>query len=140
MRSMKAASSACFNSLLSVTALDPSVGPRNGLGATVVGPSIGSQLGVAKGQNGAGSGKCPCRTRVAHHSVPGGSRWLRPGRVEVVGPVAGGHEVDPSDGPTRPQGSGATEAYGAGERVGAADWLELLGAAVELSVSSATSM
>jgi hypothetical protein len=62
------------------------------------------------------------------------------GRVEVVDPVAGGTRGTRRTVRRGPQGSGAAEAYGAGERVGAADWLELLGAAVELSVSSATSM
>jgi len=54
--------------------------------------------------------------------------WYRRGRHEVNQP--GGRRGT----------SGRLKAYGAGERVGAADWLELLGAAVELSGSSATSM
>jgi len=56
----------------------------------------------------------------------------------------GWHEVDPPDGPTRPQESAPAEAYGAGECagecVGAAEWLELFTAAAELSGSSAASM
>lgn len=70
-------------------------------------------------------------------SVPDGcgrvaSRWLVRSRAALCG-AAERSDAAPNVGP-------GLKPYGAGEGVGATDWLELLGATVELSGSSATSM
>jgi len=62
------------------------------------------------------------------------------GRVEVVDPVASGTRGTRRTVRRGPKRRARLKPYGAGERVGAADWLELLGSAVELSGSLATSM